>query len=216
MAIVQNPLIGNAKNTFGNVIYQHYFNKNIIRSKPLVYHDANTFKQRVVREFMKELTEVGSLFTELLKYNLRYVFPNINYWNAWNKLNYNSAYIDEEDFRHVDYSLLKFSLGTLQRIELNNIQHIGNNTLRFTFDDIRNVRQYYNVYNVQILVFDDISKRYTYTSFLDAKNNNIFDFSISNLNLYTNIRIYYYFHTTDYIYSDARRFSNTYYQLFND
>lgn len=216
MAIVQNPLIGNAKNTFGNVIYQHYFNKNIIRSKPLIYHDANSLKQRVVREFMKELTKVGSLFTELLKYNLRYVYANVNYWNAWNKLNYNSAYIDEVGFRHVDYSLLKFSLGTLQHIVLNNVENIGNNTLRFTFDDIMNVRQYYNIYNVQILVFDDVSKRYTYSSFLDAKNNNIFDFSINNLNLYSNIRIYYYFHTTDFIYSDLRRFSNTYYQLFNN
>lgn len=215
MAIVENPLIGHAKNSFGNVIYQYYFNKNIIRSKPLVYHDANSTKQQIVREYMKELTEVGSLFKELLMYNLRYTYPNVNYWNAWNKLNYNSSYVDEQGFRHVDYTLLKFSSGTLQRIELSNIQNMGNNTLRFTFEDIRDVRQYYNTYNVQILVFDDISKRYTYSSFLDAKNNDVFDFSITNLNLFTNIRIYYYFHTTDYIYSDARRFSNTFYQLYN-
>lgn len=215
MAIVQNPLIGNAKNTFGNVVYQHYFNKNIIRSKPLVYHDANTLKQRIIREYIKELTGVGSLFTELLKYNLRYVYTNVNYWNAWNKLNYNSAFIDEQGFRHIDYSLLKFSFGTLQRIKLNHVENIGNNTLRFIFDDISNIRQYYNVYNVQILVYDDISNRFSYTSFLDAKNNNIFDFSINNLNLYSNIRIYFYFHTTDFIYNDQRRFSDTYYQLFN-
>ena len=30
MAIVENPIIGTAKNSFSTVIYQHYFNKNII------------------------------------------------------------------------------------------------------------------------------------------------------------------------------------------
>lgn len=105
MAIVQNPLIGNA--AFGNVIYQHYFNKNIIRSKPLVYHDANTPAQQNIRNYMKNLTSVGRNFTELLKYNLVNIYDNVNYWNAFNKLNFNSSFVDEFGNKKISFRLIK-------------------------------------------------------------------------------------------------------------
>lgn len=214
MAIVENPIIGTAKNAFSTVIYQHYFNKNIIRSKPLIYHDANTPAQQNIRNYMKNLTSAGRNFTELLKYNLVNIYDNVNYWNAFNKLNFNSSFIDEFGNKKISFDLLKFSTGTLNSINLDSIENVGNNTLRFIFSDISNLRASYTSYLLQILIYDEISNNYTYTSFLDAKNNLIFDFSIQNLNNYTNKRIYFYFHSKDFGFKDLRKFSNTNYYLF--
>lgn len=112
------------------------------------------------------------------------------------------------------FDLLKFSSGTLNSINLDSIENIGNNTLRFIFSDISNLRASYTSYLLQILIYDEITNNYTYTSFLDAKNNLIFEFSIQNLNNYTNKRIYFYFHSRDYGFKDLRKFSNTNYYLF--
>ena len=49
MSIVQNPLIGVARGTAGNSVFQYYNKKKIMRRKPFTYTDANTTKQKSAR-----------------------------------------------------------------------------------------------------------------------------------------------------------------------
>lgn len=46
MAIVQNPLIGRTRNSVGNTIFYTSLKKNILRSKPIIYRDANSITQQ--------------------------------------------------------------------------------------------------------------------------------------------------------------------------
>lgn len=58
MSIVQNPLIGRASGKMSNVIFQTSYDKNVIRSRPVAYRDAETQTQLVQR----------NRFSECLKY----------------------------------------------------------------------------------------------------------------------------------------------------
>lgn len=53
MAVVQNPIIGRARNKMGNVIFQKWKDKNVMRSAPLQVHNPNTFLQARQRQRMK-------------------------------------------------------------------------------------------------------------------------------------------------------------------
>lgn len=58
MAVVQNPVIGRARNKMGNVIFQKWKDKNVMRSAPLQVHNPNTFLQVRQRQRMKIAVEM--------------------------------------------------------------------------------------------------------------------------------------------------------------
>lgn len=49
MAVVQNPIIGRARGKFGPAIFQTVYQKNILRSKPLLYRDPASPAQQLQR-----------------------------------------------------------------------------------------------------------------------------------------------------------------------
>lgn len=72
MSIVQNPLIGVARGSAGNSVFQYYNGKKIMRRKPFTYTDANTTKQKSARAaFSAAIIRMLTSFAFLPEY----VFP---------------------------------------------------------------------------------------------------------------------------------------------
>jgi hypothetical protein len=58
MAILQNPLIGRAKQKLGNTVFSTQFGKNTLRTKPLTIKNPKTAAQLAVRTKMKKLVVI--------------------------------------------------------------------------------------------------------------------------------------------------------------
>jgi hypothetical protein len=55
MAIVQNPIVGRAKQKFGNAVFSTQFGQNTLRTKPVSVKNPRTLKQMIIRKRMKQL-----------------------------------------------------------------------------------------------------------------------------------------------------------------
>jgi hypothetical protein len=104
MAILQNPLIGRAKQKLGNTVFSAQFGKNTLRSKPLTVKNPKTPAQVLVRDRMKKLVK---LFRQVLNYvNTAYAgsVTGMSPYNRVVSLNMNSFVDNTTD---LDPSLLK-------------------------------------------------------------------------------------------------------------
>lgn len=61
MSVVQNPLIGSARNKVGGVIFQRWKNKNVLRTKPLTVANPDTLPQQKQRTKMTYLVGIMRL-----------------------------------------------------------------------------------------------------------------------------------------------------------
>lgn len=76
MSIVQNPLIGVARGSAGNSVFQYYNGKKIMRRKPFTYTDANSTKQKSARAafsaaIIKMLTSFAFLPEYIYPFSIR-------------------------------------------------------------------------------------------------------------------------------------------------
>lgn len=194
MAIVENPITGIQKKGFSNAIFQYYYGKNIMRSKPLFYHDANTEKQQKVRQKFSLLNNVVKNFNDVLYYNLKKNVFNLTPYNAAMKLNHENIKYNDLGFIYFDYEKLVLSNGNLENIIITNIIQFDSNTLRiyFNYDNTKLIDN--TNYFFQILITDNQNNIVTYSSFLKLDNYNYFDISINNLDINTLKYCYYYTH----------------------
>lgn len=69
MSIVQNPIIGVARGSAGNSVFQYYNAKKIMRRKPFTYTDANTTKQKAAQAaFSSAIIKMLTSFAFLPEY----------------------------------------------------------------------------------------------------------------------------------------------------
>lgn len=76
MAITQNPLIGRTRKSVGNIVFYKLYDKNIIRTKPLVFRDNPNEKMLNERfEFAKCVKIASTLckFFDYMKLNEKYI-----------------------------------------------------------------------------------------------------------------------------------------------
>lgn len=114
MAVIQNPIIGRAKNKFANAIFSTWKGKNILKSKALTVLNKQTdgqLKQRAKFQFLVHLaTLIGILvrkgFKELAigktEYNVFMSKNSLNTFLSWS----GTAWVP-------DYSKLEISQGSL-------------------------------------------------------------------------------------------------------
>lgn len=72
MAIVQNPVIGVARNSAGGMIFSRSLDQNVMRAKPITYNDKKSQAQKDVR--LRLLTESGLTKADCKK-ALDYAYP---------------------------------------------------------------------------------------------------------------------------------------------
>ena len=92
MAIVQNPITGRTRNTFGNAVFSEQYGKNTIRSKPIRHKDANSPAQVTVRTkfriLVKLIPQVVPVINEAYAGTLRTMSP----YNRIFTLNFKNAF----------------------------------------------------------------------------------------------------------------------------
>jgi hypothetical protein len=94
MAIIQNPAIGKASGSIGNVVLSNYWGKNYMRTKAWNPKNPKTPAQQFNRGRLGKLTE---LVKPMLKYiNPAYAdsIPNMSPWNRVMSLNKPHCFID--------------------------------------------------------------------------------------------------------------------------
>lgn len=94
MAIVENPEIGKAKGSVGNVVFTAHYEKNVLRTKPCSYKDPKTPAQMLIRERVKKLM---LLLRQVLYYiNVAYAgsIENMSPHNRVMSINLKNCFID--------------------------------------------------------------------------------------------------------------------------
>ncbi len=83
MAILQNPLIGRAKQKLGNTVFSAQFGKNTLRTKPLTIKNPKTAGQVAERTRMKKLVQ---LIRQVLNYINAAYAGSVHGMSAYNRV----------------------------------------------------------------------------------------------------------------------------------
>lgn len=90
MAVIQNPIIGRAKNKFSNAIFSTWVGKNVLRSKPLSVANPRTERQIINRERIAFLARIAKGTREIILITMRSLRQGQTQYNALAKINYPS------------------------------------------------------------------------------------------------------------------------------
>jgi hypothetical protein len=135
MARVQNPIIGQAVNQAGGMIFSVWKQLKVMRSKPLSVANPQTPAQQAVRRRMALL---ASLMRELLS-EIRVGFTRFQngttQWAQFLKENYATGTSDNGTIAALITTALKFSKGTLLPMEGGNIAQVTGQEIQLDWTD---------------------------------------------------------------------------------
>jgi len=135
MARVQNPIIGQAQNQAGGMIFSTWKQLKVMRSKPLSVANPQTPAQQAVRRRMALL---ASLMRELLQ-GLRLGFVRYQngttQWAQFLKENYATATTDNGTIAAITVNALKFAKGTLLGLPDLTIGNVTGQNVQVTWRD---------------------------------------------------------------------------------
>lgn len=135
MARIQNPIIGQAINQAGGMIFSVWKQVKVMRSKPLSVANPRTPAQQAVRRRMALL---ASLMRELLQ-EIRVGFvryqSGTTQWAQFLKENYATATTDNGTAASVIPANLKFAKGTLLPMENGTVDDVVGSTITIKWDD---------------------------------------------------------------------------------
>lgn len=135
MAVVQNPIIGRARGKYGPAIFQTVYQKNILRSKPLIYRDPASPAQQLQRAKFQLATFFIS--KNLIPFRIGYANASpfrSAYSSAMSYFINNSMQFDGNQWS-INYPNVMFSHGTLPGFLNPQVQVSGTSFLRVTFED---------------------------------------------------------------------------------
>lgn len=135
MARVQNPIIGQAVNQAGGMIFSVWKQVKVMRSKPLSVANPQTPAQRAVRRRMALL---ASLMRELLS-EIRVGFTRFQngttQWAQFLKENYATGTTDNGNVASLITTALKFAKGTLLPMEGGSITQVDGQEIQLGWND---------------------------------------------------------------------------------
>jgi hypothetical protein len=92
MAIVQNPMTGNTRNSFGNAVFYERYGKGIMRSKPLDYKDPKTPGQLTCRSGFRSLVKLAQPVLSIINEAYAGTLTDMSPYNRFISLNSKGAY----------------------------------------------------------------------------------------------------------------------------
>lgn len=113
MAVVQNPLIGSAKNKIGGTVFQKWKNKNVLRTKPLTVANPNTLPQQKQRLKMSTVVGIMRQIQSTLKEAFNEVIAGITAPNAFVSNNMSAVSVNDSLVVTVDTEAMVFAKGTI-------------------------------------------------------------------------------------------------------
>lgn len=135
MAVVQNPIIGRARGKYGPAIFQTVYQKNILRSKPLLYRDPASPAQQLQRAKFQLATFFIS--KNLIPFRIGYANASpfrSAYSSALSYFMNNSMHFDDNQWS-INHPEIKFSHGALPGFLYPEIEEYDNTFLRVSFED---------------------------------------------------------------------------------
>ena len=116
MAIVQNPLIGRAKNKLGPSVFSTYKGKNVVRSLPLSVTPSNTDKQLSQRTKMSLIVSLYRYAAAAVTLGYKSQASTMSEYNAFTSENLKTGVV-VDGVNSAKYSLpgLKFSKGSISK-----------------------------------------------------------------------------------------------------
>ena len=135
MAVVQNPIIGRARGKYGPAIFQTVYQKNILRSKPLIYRDPASPAQQLQRAKFQLATFFIS--KNLIPFRIGYANASpfrSAYSSALSYFINNSMQLNNSTWS-INYPQIKFSDGSLPGFLYPLIDAYDNTFLRVSFED---------------------------------------------------------------------------------
>lgn len=179
MTKIQNPIIGRAKGSAGNMTFSKNFDKNVMRSKPMEVSNPRTTAQVTQRDFFGEVQAITQTVSEE---QLRSLFgqkpKGMSRRNALSK-QIAAAYSQEGNLKSVDFSKLQ-AIGNGAKVNTP-IVAIQNGVV---VDEILLTPEMYGLNstttaNVIFVVFDQTNKRIvlvnTNTSVVDLTSTDMID-----------------------------------------
>lgn len=110
MALVQNPIIGRARNKFGNAIFSTWRGKNTLRTKPLEVANPNTILQQRNRLRLRYLSERAAQFQKTISFVFASVAIGVTERNVFTSRNYPNF----SDLPDTSPAAVSFQLGQLK------------------------------------------------------------------------------------------------------
>lgn len=113
MAIVQNPIIGQARNTSGGQIFSNWKGLKVMRSKPLNVANPRTPAQLAVRRRTALLASTMRAVLATIRFGFIRFQSGTTQWAQFLKSNYATATQDNGTIASLITTALKFAQGTI-------------------------------------------------------------------------------------------------------
>lgn len=114
MAVTQNPIIGRARQKFGNAIFQKWKESNVIRTKPLQVANPDSPAQRAVRSKMVQAVYLYRLIAAIITIGYKKMATTMSEYNAFIKDTLDNAFDYTDPLAPIiDYSKILVAKGTI-------------------------------------------------------------------------------------------------------
>lgn len=113
MSVVQNTLIGRARNKIGGTVFSTWKGKNVLKSKPLTVANPKTNAQQAQRSKMTQLVNYFRFALSLIRYSFIEVSAGSTEWASFMKYNLKNAFTVSGATATLDPEALIFARGTL-------------------------------------------------------------------------------------------------------
>ena len=113
MAVVQNPIIGQARNTSGGQIFSNWKTLKVMRSKPLSVANPRTPAQQAVRRRMALLASTMRTVLTAIQFGFIRFQSGTTQWAQFLKANYATGTQDNGTIASLIVTALKFAQGTI-------------------------------------------------------------------------------------------------------
>ena len=113
MAIVQNPIIGRAKNKLANVIFSTNHGANVLRSKPIAVRNPQSAAQMSQRTLIKILTSVLSNCLPIIQLGFRGFTSKMAAYSYALKVNAPVAITGNYPSQTFNFSTAEFAKGNI-------------------------------------------------------------------------------------------------------
>lgn len=115
MAIVQNPIVGRAKNKFAGAVFSTWKGLNVLRSKPLTVANPKSPAQRLQREKLRQGVELYRKMPGTIQKGFSQQAVGMSEYNAFmSDLLKNAIDGSTEENVEIDYTELLLAKGTMQ------------------------------------------------------------------------------------------------------
>jgi hypothetical protein len=135
MAIVQNPIIGRAKNKFAGAIFATQYGKNTLRSKPISVHNPKTTGQLMQRMRFNLFIALERLVLGFIRTGFKQVAVGMSSANVFVKENVMDAITGVYPSYAVDYTKLKVTMGTLTGADTPTVAAAATHKANFAWSD---------------------------------------------------------------------------------